>query len=110
MPMNVLQISPQIATLVPRAKTYQVEDISSSSTAEPAESAGGDFIPADKIAKEMKAKEEEEQRQFLTQIQRDVGKIIRKEECTEFMKQNEVRNSVSLLSYTNALLYNFVEL
>jgi len=34
-------------------------------------------------------KKAEEQRQFIDQVQRDVGKIIRKEECTEFMKQNE---------------------
>ena len=99
------QLSPPIATLVPRAKTYEVEEISNSS---PTDSVGGgiipdggDFISADRNSKDSRNskereaskrdKEAEEQRQFIDQVQRDVGKIIRKEECTEFLKQNEVK-------------------
>jgi len=96
---DALIISPQIATLVPRAKMYEVED-SSTTVLTDAVADDDDFVLADRISKDSKNSKEkdliskrdkkaEEQRQFIDQVQRDVGKIIRKEECTEFMKQNE---------------------
>lgn len=94
---DALIISPHIATLVPRAKMYEVEDSSTTVLTDAADE--DDFIPADRNSKDSRnSKEKEfskrdkkaaEQRQFIDQVQRDVGKIIRKEECTEFMKQNE---------------------
>ena len=85
---------------MPRAKTYEVEATFQSATETRGDDAQ-DFISADhrsKDAKDRAAKEkdskrekETEERQFFEQVQRDVGKIIRKEECSEFLKQNEVQ-------------------
>ena len=41
--------------------------------------------------RELRREKEAEERELLRQIQQDVNKIIRKEECTEFIKQNEVK-------------------
>jgi len=90
-----LIITPHFATLVPRPKTYEVD-----SHLTPLGGGGGEgggdssgFRVADRTKEGSKEKEtskrEAEERAFLSQVQRDVGKIIRKEECTEFMKQNE---------------------
>jgi len=95
---DAIIIAPHFATLVPRAKTYEVEATFQSATETRGDDAQ-DFISADhrsKDAKDRAAKEkdskrekETEERQFFEQVQRDVGKIIRKEECSEFLKQNE---------------------
>jgi len=92
---DAIIIAPHFATLVPRAKTYEVE---ATETATVTRDDAEDFITADrsKDAKDRAAKEKDskrekqtEERQFFEQVQRDVGKIIRKEECSEFLKQNE---------------------
>lgn len=92
---DAIIIAPHFATLVPRAKTYEVE---ATETATVTRDDVEDFVTADrsKDAKDRAAKEKDskrekqtEERQFFEQVQRDVGKIIRKEECSEFLKQNE---------------------
>ena len=89
---------------MPRAKTYEVE---ATETATVTRDDAEDFITADrsKDAKDRAAKEKDskrekqtEERQFFEQVQRDVGKIIRKEECSEFLKQNEVNSRPHCLS------------
>ena len=88
---------------MPRPKTYEVDpDSTPLGGGAGGGGGGGDssgFRVADRTKEGSKEKEtskrEAEERAFLSQVQRDVGKIIRKEECTEFMKQNEVHTTYS---------------
>jgi len=89
---DTLLISPQLATLTAQPKTYEVD---AEDTAIITNETDDDFLLATRskgaAAKErdLRQEKEAEERAFLRQIQQDVNKIIRKEECTEFIKQNE---------------------
>jgi len=99
---ETIVLAPHFATLVPKAKTYVVESTEDNCKVEGA-SNDQDFVSAqkskDKGEKEKRQKHEKEKEKFFfEQVQRDVGKIIRKEECTEFLKNNEVLISEAVRS------------
>jgi len=88
---ETIVIAPRIATLTARPKTYEVDADDSMLTSADAED---DFHLAGRAKdgskeRELRREKEAEERELLRQIQQDVNKIIRKEECTEFIKQNE---------------------